>query len=340
MHHHSTTMDGIMDQTSWLCLSVLTVALILLFAGVTSAQSPAEPHNRVVLIIDGSGSYKARQTEAVERAVTLLEGMAQTKLHRWEPATDSISLISLDAIPEVLWQGALQDLKKLDRAAWTNRFRARTDYANCTDVSMAFRLAVQHLEGDPRSVSKYLFVFSDLIHEPPTTSIAACQRPKRPSLPPDDFPWGALQDVSVAVFWVPPDQKLAWRRVVEEHGLTTNFALYSTSESTEVTIAAPPRPTLTVTEAERQAERERYLGYGKTLLMGMGIILGLVVLIVLVGVPAVRLWQRRRQPSQLPTTGNGRPMPMSARRPGAPIPPNGPRPLGPRLSDSPSARRQ
>jgi hypothetical protein len=340
MHRHSTTLNSIMNQTYWLCLSVLTAALVLLLVHVARAQTPEDPHNRVVIIVDGSGSYKARQAEAVERAVTLLEGMAQTKLHRWEPATDSVSLISLDAIPEVLWQGTLQDLKKLDRAAWTGRFRARTDYAKCTDVSAAFRLAAQQLEGDSRSVSKYLFVFSDLIHEPPTTSIAACQRPKRPSLPPNDFPWGALQDVSVAVFWLPPDQKLAWRRVVEEHGLTTNFALYSASESMEVTIATPPRPTLAVTEAERQAERDRYLGYGTTLVKGIGAILGLVALSVLVGVPAVRLWQRRRQPPQPPATGNGRPLPMSIRRPGAPVPPNGPRPLDPRLSESPSARRQ
>jgi hypothetical protein len=332
-------MDSITDRAYWLCFSILTAALVLLLAGVTSAQSPAEPHNRVVIIIDGSGSYKARQTEAVERAVTLLEGMAQTKLHRWEPTTDSISLISLDAIPEVLWQGTLQDLKKLDRTAWTGRFRARTDYAKCTDVSAAFRLAAQHLEGDPRSVSKYLFVFSDLIHEPPMTSIAACQRPKRPSLPPDDFPWGALQEVSVAVFWVPPDQKLAWRRAAEEHGLTTNFALYSTSESTEVTIAPPPRPTLTVTDAERQTERDRYLGYGKTLAKGTGAILGLIVLLSLVVILVGRLRQRRAPQAQTLTSGNGRPLPMGARRPGAPVPPNGPRPLGSRLSESSSTRR-
>lgn len=327
MHHHIMIIDSVVDWLRWISLSALTVALALLLVGIASAQAPEEPHNQVVIVIDGSGSYKARQTEAVGRAVALLEGMAQTKLHRWEPATDSISLISLDAIPEVLWQGTLQDLKKLDRAAWTTRFRARTDYAKCTDVSAAFRLAAQHLESDSRSVSKYLFVFSDLIHEPPTTSIAACQRPKRPSLPPDDFPWGALQDVSLAVFWVPPDQKLAWRRAVEENGLTANFALYSASESTEITIAPPPRPTLVTTEAERQAEQERYLGYGKTLVRGMGTILVLAVLLPLVGIPVVRLWRRRRRPPQLPASGNGRPKPVSAQRPGALVPPNGPRPL-------------
>lgn len=340
MHHHSTTMDSSTDRAYWLCFSILTAALVLLLAGVTSAQSPAEPHNRVVIIIDGSGSYKARQTEAVERAVTLLEGMAQRKLHRWEPTTDHISLLSLDAIPEVLWQGTLQDLKKMDRAAWTGRFRARTDYAKCTDVSAAFRLAAQHLEGDSRSVSKYLFVFSDLIHEPPTTSIVACQRPKRPSLPSNDFPWGALQDVSVAVFWVPPDQKLAWRRAVEEHGLTANFALYSASESTEVTIVPPPRPTTTVTEAEREAEKARYRGYFTTFIKTGGGFIAVVVLVPLVGLLVGHLRRRRTQPVQISTPGSVRPLPVGARRPGASFPPNGPRPLGPRPLTPPHTQRQ
>jgi hypothetical protein len=183
-------------------------------------------------------------------------------------------------------------------------------------------------------------VFSDLIHEPPTTSIATCQRPKLPSLPPDDFPWGALQDVSVAVFWAPPDQKLAWRRAVEEHGLTANFALYSASESTEVAITPPPRPTLVATETERQTERERYLSYGKMLVIGIGTLLGLIVLLPLVLVLVGRLRQRNGRSPQLPASGNGRPTPVSARRPGAPVPPNGPRPLGPRPLTPPHTQRQ
>jgi hypothetical protein len=335
MHQHLMTSDISMGQLRRIFLSALTAALMMLSVGTVSAQVEAEPHNRVVIVIDGSGSYKARQTEAVERAVTLLDGMAQTKLHRWEPATDHVSLISLDAIPEVLWQGTLQDLKKLDRAAWIGRFRARTDYAHCTDVSAAFRLAAQSLEGDFRSVSKYLFVFSDLIHEPPTTSIAACQRPKRPSLPPEEFPWGALQDVSVAVFWVPPDQKLAWRRVVEEQGLTSSFALHSASESTAVTIAPPPRPTLAVTEADREAERGRYLGYFTTLIVIGGGFLALLVLVPLGILLVGRLWPRRSQPVRPLTPGRRPPLLVGPRRPEAPVPPSSPRP-----SESPANRRQ
>jgi hypothetical protein len=312
---------------------LLALVGLLLLADAASGTTLPDPSNRVVLLIDASGSYKARQAEAVERAGALLEAMAQTKLHRWEPAADRLILISLDAMPEVLWQGTLQELKQSDRTAWAARFRARKDYANCTDVSAGFRLAAQHLVGDSRYVGKYLFAFTDLIHEPPTTAIGTCRRPTQPSLPSDDFPWAGLADVSVAVFWVPPNQKLAWRRAVEERGLGATFALYTTSESAEVTISPPPRPTVELTEAERQVERERYLGYVGTLAKVIGLGAGGVVLVLIAlgaGVALIRLCHRRRQPTQAAVVRPVPPRPVAIRRPGAPLPLGGAHPPTPR----------
>lgn len=318
----------------------IVALLALLLTSSAAAQTGREPANHVVIMIDASGSYRKRQTDAVERSVALLDTMAQTKLHRWEPATDYVSLISLDAMPDVLWHGTLRDLKKLDRAAWTSRFHARTDYAKCTDVSAAFQLAAQHLTGDARFIRKYLFVFSDLIHEPPTTAITKCQRPKRPSLPSADFPWGALQDVSVAVFWVPPDQKLAWRRVVGEQGLSATFALYTDSESADVTITPPPRPTPPeLTEAERATERARYVGYATTLGKGLGSLLAVIVLGPVVAVAIRRLWLRRTRLAPAAPAGSRRPGPGGPRQPGAPWPPPGPRPLRPRPRTLPNTPR-
>lgn len=306
-----------------------TVALLVLVCtSLAAAQTGQAPANHVVIIIDGSGSYRKRQADAVERSMAFLDTMAHTKLHRWEPATDRVTLISLDAMPEVLWHGTLRDLKQMDRAAWTNRFRARTDYAQCTDVSAAFQLAAQHLTGDARFIHKYVFVFSDLIDEPPTTAMTKCQRPKRPSLPAAAFPWGALQDVSVAVFWVPPDQKLAWRRVVSEHGLSASFALYTDSESAEVTITPPPRPTPPErTEAERTTERAQYVGYATTFVTWVGGGLAVIVLGSVAAVALRRLWLRRTRSAPAATAGSRRPGPGGPGQPGAPWPPPGPRPL-------------
>ena len=166
---------------------VPVVLLIVLLGGSAIAASRIDSSNRVVIMIDGSGSYKSRQGEALTRSIKLLDAMAQAKLHRWEPVSDQIIIISLDAVPEVLWRGTLRELKTLDRTAWTARFQARRDYASCTDVGTAFKLATQHLKGDSRSVAKYLFAFTDLIHEPPTTSIRLCRKPLSPSIPPRRF---------------------------------------------------------------------------------------------------------------------------------------------------------
>src|ERR1044071_753072 len=117
-------------------------------------------------MLDGSSSYKARRVEAINRALTLLDSIAQTKVHRWEQSTDKIAIITIDAVPEVIWQGSIRDLKALKQSDWTERFKARTDYENCTDVEAVFQLAAKNLRGDPKYVSKYLLPYTALIHEP------------------------------------------------------------------------------------------------------------------------------------------------------------------------------
>lgn len=284
------------DLTRWLqrsiIIQVVITMLLLLFADGLHAETQPKPSNRVVIIIDSSGSYKSRQGEAVDRAVALLDAISQRKLHRWESDTDRISIIALDAIPEIIWEGSLHELKTMETNSWIQHFTARTDYAGCTDVSSAFRIAVRYLSGDPRYVHKYLFVFSDLIDEPPTDSI---YRPRKWSrLPSGDFPWEQLQGISVSVFWVPPEQKLAWRRAVEQHGLVSSFALYTTSESAKISIQPPAKAVSEITVAERRAERERYFGYAKKIAKGSGFFIIVVILLICALFLSLHLRQRRR----------------------------------------------
>jgi len=270
-----------------------------------------QPQNKVVVMIDGSGSYKSRQEEAVQKTISLLDSMAATKLHRWESASDRITLISLDAMPEVLWEGTLRDLKGLDRAAWKSRFLARSDYDGCTDVVSAFGLAAKKIEGDARYVSKYVFAFTDLIHQPPTDSLS---RPREATnLIPEDFPWQSFKDVSVSVFWVPPDQKLIWRKAADRKGLGSNFALYTTSESSSVNISLPPRPVLKVTEAEQEADRKRFTEMGKVIFKALIGFFTVGVILVALAVLAGYFRRNRRQPGLGPHPVSNRP--VNAQRP-------------------------
>lgn len=294
-------------------LTALALALTLLLAGCASGDRRPDPFNEVVIMLDDSGTYKARRAEAISRALALLDSIAQTKVRRWEQSADRIAIISVDAVPEVIWSGSISDLKKLKPSDWTDRFKARTDYENCTDVEAAFKLAAKNLQGDPQYVNKYLWAYTDLIHEPPAKSIRKCEPPSKPSVPSDEFPWADLQDVSVAVFWVPPEQKLAWKRAVTDHGLGPSFALYTTSESGQVKISPPPKPTPKISDADRASDREAYKQSAFNILEWVGIILASFIAVIgLLLLIARKLGRYRKTPARrLNVSRMVRPLPLA-----------------------------
>lgn len=187
-----------------------------------------DPVNRVAIILDASGSYRGRQAEALHHALTLLEDKrTHTQLDRWATGGDELAVISLDALPEILWRGNAQDLKREGLEALAARFRARTDYAGCTDVGAAFQVAARFLEGDPAQVHPMVIAYSDLIDEKPASGLGKCRKPERVAT---DTPWEAFRNTPVNVLWLPPDQKLAWRRAAETHGWT-GARLFTVAES-------------------------------------------------------------------------------------------------------------
>jgi hypothetical protein len=313
-------------------VKMMLVGLLCLTVAACANDRQPDPFNQIVIMIDGSGSYRNRQMEAISKATSLLDSLAQTKVRRWEESNDRVTIISLDAVPEALWQGNLAELKKLKQADWAARFKSRTDYASCTDVAAAFQLAAGHLDGDPRYVDKFLFAFSDLIHEPPTSSIGKCQAATKPSLPSEEFSWDAFRNVSVSVFWVPPDQKLAWQRAVAEHNLASSFALYTTSESAQVKIQPPARATLKISDEEREVQKAGIVS---------GIVKALVGLLILFLVIGIVIWLLMRKPRRLNRQVHPSvpPLPLRARRPGQLSSPQG-RPVPRRPANLPDNRQR
>lgn len=282
-------------------------AVVLAAAG--SARAAETAANRLVVIVDASGSYKARVTDAIERVTQLLDGMAEIRVKRWEKDLDRVTIVALDALPAVIWEGSAADLKAIDRVAWAQRLQARTDLSNCTDVGEAFRLAVRALDGDSGSVTKYLWIFSDLVDEPPTTSVRRCQPAKLPSAPGPDFPWAALRDVSVAAFWMPADQVLAWRRSVREAGVEGTFQLHG-ADSGEIAILPPERRTIAVSDEELAGLREeavQTLGRGAKWIgwAFLAVVGGMTALVALVSVAARMRRARRRQGPSLAANAGG-----------------------------------
>ncbi len=271
------------------------VAAILVTANVGFAVT-TQPFNRIVVLIDGSGSYAERQMDAIQKTQRLLGSIASTELRRWE-AGDEVVIIALDAIPEVIWRGHTRQLADADLAQWETRFRARRDYSACTDVTTAFRLAAQELERAPEPTARYLAAFTDLLHEPPTSSSRTC-RPVTRVGPPADFPWDALLNTSVSVFWVPIDQKLAWQRAVADRGTELQIKIYSDSESASVEALAPAKARRVITERDRAKGRGRLRGLVGTMGTWLMWSLGAACLLgALLGVTAHVVRRRPHRPS-------------------------------------------
>jgi len=276
-------------------IQLLMILPFLLLAGCERDKPAPKPGNYVIVMIDRSLSFRSRQQDAIDRSVKYLDQIASRKLGRWEGKTDRITVISLDAIPAVLWEGNLQDLKKLSGADWGKQFAGRTDYQRCTDITGAFALAADRFSSaDAEATNKYLLVFSDLIHEPPLNSASVCAKP-HPE-PSEDFPWASLEDVSMNVFWLPINQKLIWQRIAKEKGLAGHVALYSDSESGAVDIAAPPPAKRRITEGERAQEALHF----RSIFQNVGLLmLGLAILVVL-GFLGMMLFARRNHQARLP----------------------------------------
>lgn len=262
-------------------LAFAVLCALTLGARSALAEQTARPGNRTALIIDLSGTFRNRVAKAVQQAQSLLAAMGEIQLKRYERDRDKVTLVALDAFPEVIWEGGLSDLGGLTPERLAELVAARADYRHCTDVARSFSVAADALGSDPASV-RYFFVFSDLIDEPATDTLAKCQSVKRPSPPPAEMPWDRMEGASVSVFWVPAVQKLVWQREVEALGLAKSFRVFTESESVSPTLVPPPRPTIAVNEEERSEARSAVWGWVKALIVAAGILMGSAVVGVIV----------------------------------------------------------
>lgn len=289
----------------------MAIGIVLLISSLAWGEGIKEPANKIVVIVDCSGSFKSQHQNAVKQTTALLDTLSQTKLKRWEGDTDEVVLICLDALPQVLWKGTIKALKASDLNSIAQLFSARKEFSLCTDVLGAFELALRNLEGDPRFFSKYLFVFSDLIHEPPTKSVTSCGRPV--NVQGNDFPWHLLADISTTVFWMPANQQFVWKKAISNYELEDRFTMYSTGFSDRIDITPPPRPEEKISDQEREEKHQEVIAglhrLGKWSAKALGFILGLFFFLGM-----VVFFFRRRFVRQMPVQhGSVPPLPIGVR---------------------------
>lgn len=242
----------------------MTVAVItwLLSPDIVMAVKP-KPFNRVVVIIDSSGTFRNHQYEALQKMQGLMEKIAEKKERRYQEP-DEIYLISLDSRPEVIWYGKKRQLEQLSKKKLSEILGARRAYSNCTDITKAFNLASQKLNREPFPAAKWLFVFSDLIDEPPVSE-NDCKAPSRPSFPPESIRWDTLIDgnTSIGVFWAPDDQIQAWETSLSDLG--ANIRFYNAAEAENAELPVPAKARFKMTEEERVAKIDKIKGFGSGL---------------------------------------------------------------------------
>jgi hypothetical protein len=293
-----------------LTISLLGMGLLLSsFTAVWGSSGNEVLRNKIVVIVDCSGSFKSQHQNAVQQTLRLLDSLAQTKMKRWEGESDEVNLISLDALPQIIWKGSVKALKTANLQDIVKLFSARKEFSSCTNVSAAFELALQNLEGDPRYVSKYLFVFSDLVHEPPTKSVTACARPVL--VQGDDFPWNLLEDISTTIFWIPANQQLVWEKAIANHGLKGRVTMYSTGFSDKITIVPPPRAQEKVSEKEQENSTQELVGSFQSIGKWTGFIfLGFLGVVGIAGLAALIFRKRPTRPAA-PRTRHVAPLPAA-----------------------------
>jgi len=274
---------------------VVAVSALVVLTTPCLAEKRVRPFNRIVVMLDRSGSFKDRIMEAVKKAEELVGTISNTKSKRNE-GKDEVIIISLDAIPEVIWSGTKEQLDNERTQNWEERFDARSDYQQCTDIENGFILAAQELHKEPQATNLYAFAFTDLINEPPAGSAKKCQPVTLPSLPSADFPWDAFADVETHVLWTPINQKQAWLGAIKTAKLGDNFRIHSESESSSVVLKAPPKARHIMSNEEREGGKTQIKGFfngiGRVILYGAG---GFVILALIGGILTKFLAKNKRK---------------------------------------------
>lgn len=280
-------------------LIVLMIALMLA-TGSTSSASEGSPFSRVVIILDASGTFRGRISEALLKVQELVAALESQRTTRRD-TPDEIYILRLDGAPKVIWAGNRLQLDQLTPEMLQAAFGPAT-IPDCTDVGAAFNLAQFKLDAAPAPMGKYIFAFSDLLDEPVSSGGRKCVPLARPSLPPRSVDWKRLSDVSILGLWVDDREIRAWSETL---GIPKNIKLLDEAQSRNSTVAAIPKATRKLTESDLAIAKQ---SVASTLWNAGVVILALGATVIVVGMLGTRAARarKRRQPAQIAVIANRR----------------------------------
>jgi hypothetical protein len=266
----------------------LCVFFVLASSGCSRKSHQDPPFNRIVIILDASGTFRKRVGEALPKIQGLVAGIEGERTTRYD-AQDEILIISLNGHPSVIWAGYKDQLDQLTEQQLQDAFGV-TPKPDCTDVGYALNLAGFKLNAAPPPTAKYLFAFTDLLNEPVTKDGKSCLPLSRPSLPPRSVEWDSLADASMTFFWVSDVEIRGWEQVLAPKHL--NLKMLDEAASRNANIESVPKAKRKISAQEQQQAQEGFRRLGVVVAIVAGAVIGLVVLM---GVALSLIARRRRR---------------------------------------------
>ncbi len=306
--HGRTTPGAARSRTAWYPAGALGLALLL---GLTAAgcapgrlQGRPAPYNAVVVVLDTSDSFRRPWRQPgldgkipVQEALGVVQRLFQeaaAERQRRTAGKDQYFLVAADGASQLIWSGTREQLSRLTPEALATALDVRRAYAACTDLEAALNEAAVIVHAHP-DAERWVLVFSDLLHEPPRGSYAACVAPS--GEPPAGIRWDELAGARLGFYFVSkafpyrPDRH--WRAELERRGLRAIFLDAPQTLTAGVAVTPPPPARYRVTEGDVRAAQEQ-LAWLRTALWRVawyGAAGGRLVLGAFIGGLA---WRRRR----------------------------------------------
>ena len=197
-----------MALVTWTTL--ITLIALTLFPSSAWAGRGDDAFNRVIVVVDTSGSVRDGFFESSLTKVT--DALPMIARYR----EDELLVIGLNGEPSIVWDGHATDLDRSPNGdpsqAWDTMIDGlRAQDRSRTNITTTMDLVEYALNRHPTADQQYVIVFSDMVHEAgrggPAFDIE------------QDMPWDALAGASLHIVGVQDDLAATWDRALTDHGL-------------------------------------------------------------------------------------------------------------------------
>lgn len=241
-----------------------------------SSSSQGQVH--LIVALDFSDTAKARASADVDVVRSMLKRLVAKRPRdgRHRPtARVVISIVSIDALTEVVWSGTELSAGERDDGWWNAVVAERQSYGRCTSLANMWTKVSELVRRAGRCDRVELLIFSDLIAEEGKGGSAKTCAPPQVG-PSSNVPWNDLARIDVMrVYGVPSSVKAAWGPALRQHRLEDVTKMYPGGDP-----AGHP-PVLTPAESCPPGSDDQATANTLFKRIGIGVVAGIVAIALL-----------------------------------------------------------